>query len=86
MANTAQAAKRARQAKKRALQNVSQRSRIRTTLKKALNITQAHDPAAVQSMERETVSLLDKMARRGLIHKNRAARLKSRLARRLKPT
>jgi len=58
------------------VRNRAQRSALRTALKKAL------DPAATDEVRMSAVSLLDRAARKGLIHKNAAARQKSGLAKR----
>lgn len=83
MANTSQATKRAIQNQKRALHNTSQRSALRTTLKKTLQLIRAKDPE-VQKLFQKTVSLIDRTASHGVIHPNKAARLKSRLHKKLK--
>jgi small subunit ribosomal protein S20 len=83
MANSKQAEKRARQDLTRRTRNMSLRSTYRTALKKArVALTGAVAEAGEQV--RSTVSTLDKVARRGIIHPNKAARLKSQLARKLK--
>lgn len=76
MANTAQATKRAHQNKQRAAHNGSQRSKLRTSIK---NLRKAKS-ADLQAFQ-QTASVIDKSATKGLIHKNKAARLKSRLNR-----
>lgn len=83
MANTAQARKRVRQAEKHRQHNTSRRSEMRTFLKKAVAAIEAKGENTVQIIQ-ETTSVLDKMAAKGLIHKNKAARHKSRLNARLK--
>jgi small subunit ribosomal protein S20 len=79
VANTKQAAKRARQSKDRHLLNSSQKSRMRTAIKKVLVLIHTKQIEAAQSEFRSTVSLIDKLAGRKRIHANKAARLKSRL-------
>ena len=71
------AKKRMRQARTRALRNRSQRSAVRTAVKKARQEPTAETVAAA-------VRTLDRSARKRLIHPNAAARKKSRLAKRLK--
>lgn len=78
MANTRSAEKRIRQSAKRTLQNRSQRSRLKTSIKK---VVQATDPAAAQELLKETSALLDRLASRRVIHPNKAARKKSQLTR-----
>lgn len=83
MANIKSAKKRAIQGERRRQHNASQRSGMRTSLKKALAaIEEGSDDAAAKA--RTTVSLLDKYAAKGLVHRNRAARQKRRLAGKLK--
>jgi small subunit ribosomal protein S20 len=84
LANSAQARKRARQAEKRRQQNVSQRSMMRTSVKKVLKALSAGEKAQAEAAYREAVPLLDRLATRGLIHKNKAARHKSRLSARIR--
>lgn len=84
MANSAQAIKRARQNDKRALHNQSQRAGMRTAVKKTLKAITAGEKTQAQTAFRGAASVLDRMAGRGLIPKNRAARYKQRLHARLK--
>ena len=77
MANTQSAEKRIRQSRKRTLQNRMQRSRMRTSIKKVM---QATDADAAEQAFRDTSALLDRLASRRVIHPNRAARKKSQLA------
>ena len=79
MANSAQARKRARQAEKHRQQNAGRRSEMRTELKKVLSAIGAGDKAAAEGAYKSAVPLLDSLATKGLIHKNKAARHKSRL-------
>lgn len=79
MANSAQARKRARQAEKHRAHNASRRSTMRTAVKNVIKAMQAGDKEAAQSAYQMAVPLLDRMANCGLIHKNKAARHKSRL-------
>ncbi len=83
MANTAQAKKRVRQAEKARLLNASQRSAMRTAVKKVLKAIEGGDSALIQQAYSTATSLLDRAARKGLIHKNKASRLKSRLNKRI---
>lgn len=86
MANSAQAKKRARQAEKRRQLNASQRSEMRTTVKKVLKALSNGDKALAETVYKAAVPALDKAARKGLIHANKAARAKSRLNARIKAT
>ncbi|HEX4871763.1 MAG TPA: 30S ribosomal protein S20 [Nevskiaceae bacterium] len=79
MANTASARKRARQNTVARARNASQRSMIRTTIKKVVKAVEAKDKAAAEAAYQEMVPVLDRYANRGMIHKNKAARHKSRL-------
>lgn len=60
------------------------RSRMRTAIKRFLKTVAAGDRAAAETDYRSAVSVIDRIARRGLEHRNKAARLKRRLNRRLK--
>jgi small subunit ribosomal protein S20 len=84
LANSPQARKRARQAEKHRQQNASQRSMMRTEVKKVVKAIEAGDKAAAETAYRSAVPLLDSMATKGLIHKNKAARHKSRLNTRIR--
>ncbi len=79
MANSPQAKKRARQAIKRRARNVSRRSTYRTHLKRVIAAVEANDKEAAQAAFTAAVPVLDRMACRGILHKNKAARHKSRL-------
>ena len=83
MANTASAKKRARQAVKARARNAGQRSMIRTTIKKVVKAVDAKDKAAALTAYAEMVPVLDRYSTRGMIHKNKAARHKSRLTARI---
>ena len=79
MANTAQARKRARQAEKHRQHNAARRSMLRTYVKKVVKaITGGNKEEAIEAYKR-AVPVVDSMARSGMIHKNKAARHKSRL-------
>jgi small subunit ribosomal protein S20 len=71
------AAKRMRQARARATLNRTQRSQLRTALKKVRSATGAAEAQAAYS---DAVKLLDRAGQKNIIHKNAAARQKSRLA------
>jgi small subunit ribosomal protein S20 len=83
LANTASAKKRARQAVKARSRNAGQRSMIRTTIKKVVKAVDAKDKAAALAAYADMVPVLDRYATRGMIHKNKAARHKSRLTARI---
>ncbi|MEN8214138.1 MAG: 30S ribosomal protein S20 [Pseudomonadota bacterium] len=79
MANSAQARKRVRQAEKAHGRNASQRSMMRTHLKKVVNAVAAGDKDAAVAAYKAAVPVIDRSAGKGLIHANKAARHKSRL-------
>ncbi|GAB1258447.1 30S ribosomal protein S20 [Aurantivibrio plasticivorans] len=79
MANFPQSRKRARQNVKRRKHNASLRSMVRTYIKKVVAAIDAKDAAAAQTAYNEAVPVIDRMADKGIIHKNKAARHKSRL-------
>jgi len=80
MANTAQARKRARQAIKQNAHNTGLRSELRTAVKKVIKAIAAGDKAAAQAVYKTSVSTVDRIADKKIIHKNKAARHKSRLS------
>ena len=80
MANSAQARKRARQADKQREHNASQRSELRTAIKKVTKAIAAGDKTAAQAVFQESTSIVDSIADKKIIHKNKAARHKSRLS------
>ena len=84
MANTPQAKKRARQAVKRRAHNGSLRSMLRTYIKKVILAIDAKDKAAAELALKAAVPVIDRMADKDLIHKNKASRHKSRLYVRVK--
>jgi small subunit ribosomal protein S20 len=79
VANSPQAKKRARQAEKRRTQNNGQRSLVRTVIKKVLSAVDAGDAEQAQAAYSSAVPVIDRMADKGILHKNKAARHKSRL-------
>lgn len=81
MANSAQARKRARQAEVSRKRNAGQRSMLRTYIKNVIKAIDAGDATAAQSAYQKAVPVIDKSVGKGLIHKNKAARHKSRLGR-----
>lgn len=84
MANSPQARKRARQNDARRVHNHSMRSHMRTHVKKVLKALRAGNVEQARERYQEAVPVVDRMARKGLIHKNRAARYKSRLNKRIR--
>jgi len=79
LANSRQAKKRARQNDKRRARNASQRSEMRTYLKQASTAVQEGNASLAAEIYKKATSMVDRLASKGLIHKNKAARHKSRL-------
>ena len=79
----ASAMKAHRQSLKRRAHNRHLRSQLRTALKEIRAAVGRHDGAKASVALRETVSLIDRMAGKGIIHRNAAARYKARLHSRL---
>ncbi|MEE9343599.1 MAG: 30S ribosomal protein S20 [Gammaproteobacteria bacterium] len=79
MANSAQAKKRARQNDKRRLHCASQRSMLRTHIKNVLKAIASGNTEAANEAYKKAVPVIDSMTGKGLMHKNKAARHKSRL-------
>lgn len=84
MANSPQARKRAKQNSVRRLRNHSQRAAVRTAIKKLDAAIVAGNQDEAKAAYESSVSMIDKATTKGLHHKNRAARLKSRLNKRVK--
>ncbi len=84
MANSAQARKRARQADKQRGHNASLRSALRTAIKRVRKAIEAGDKNAAQGVFAESVAVIDRIADKKIIHKNKAARHKSRLSAQIK--
>ncbi len=79
MANSPQAKKRARQNEKARKHNASLRSVVRTYIKKVIAAVEAGDAVVAKAAFEAAVPVIDRMADKGIIHKNKAARHKSRL-------
>ena len=84
MANIKSAKKRARQAVKRNARNSSARSMLRTSIKKVVNAIAAKDKSGAEAAYKAAEPVMDRYASRGLIHKNKASRHKSRLTAHIK--
>lgn len=84
MANSPQARKRARQNENRRTHNASLRSMMRTYLKKTYAAIESGEAEAAQAAYNTVVPILDRIADKGIIHKNKAARHKSRLTAQVK--
>jgi small subunit ribosomal protein S20 len=74
------AEKRVRQNEKRRIINQANRTRMKTAIKK---VNAAPDKETALAELKKTVSVLDRMALKGIIHKNKAANLKSQLTKRV---
>ncbi|MGB5324233.1 MAG: 30S ribosomal protein S20 [Pseudomonadales bacterium] len=79
MANSAQSKKRARQALKNRNHNASLRSMVRTYIKKVVAAIESGSKDNATQAYAAAVPVIDRMADKGIIHKNKAARHKSRL-------
>ncbi|KTD47137.1 30S ribosomal protein S20 [Legionella taurinensis] len=84
MANIKSAIKRARQNEKLRKHNASARSMYRTFIKNVLKAVEAGDKEAARAAYAKAQPIIDKAASKGLIHKNKASRIKSRLSARVK--
>ena len=84
MANSAQARKRAIQAEKQRARNASLKTTFRTAVKKTVKAINAGDQKTAQDIFKEAVKIMDRIADKGVFHKNKAARHKSRLSQRIK--
>ena len=84
MANTSQAKKRARQAEVRRQRNMGQRSAVRTAIKQTVLAAQSGDKGRAAESLKAATPIIDSMARKGIISKNKAARHKSRLNQRIR--
>jgi small subunit ribosomal protein S20 len=84
LANIKSAKKRAVQNEKRRLHNTSLRSKLRTYIKKVLVAIAGRDQSAANDAFREALPIIDGMVNKGIIHKNKAARHKSRLNEKIK--
>jgi small subunit ribosomal protein S20 len=80
MANSAQAKKRARQAEMTRQRNASQKSELRTAVKKVRKAIAAGDKAAAAKTFQESQAVMDSIADKKVVHKNMVSRTKSRLA------
>jgi small subunit ribosomal protein S20 len=84
VANSPQARKRARQAEKRRAHNASLRSLVRTNIKRVIAAIKTGDAEQARTAYASAVPVIDRMADKGIIHKNKAARHKSRLSAQIK--
>ncbi|MEW8029197.1 MAG: 30S ribosomal protein S20 [Candidatus Thiodiazotropha sp.] len=79
MANSAQARKRARQADKRRSRNQAQRNEMRTHIKRVVKQIAGGSKEDAVEAYKQAIPAIDSAVSKGLIHKNKAARHKSRL-------
>ena len=84
MANSSQAKKRVRQAAKRRLHNMSIRTEARTYIKNVIKAIEAGNKSEAQESFNKMVPVIDKVVAKGIFHKNKVARHKSRLSRKIK--
>lgn len=84
MANSAQARKRARQADKQRRHNASLRSTLRTAVKRVRQAILVGDKEAAKAVFQNSLSVIDSIADKKIVHKNKAARTKSRLSAQIK--
>ena len=83
MPNHKSAEKRVRQNEKRRVVNRSNRTALRTSIKKLRAALSGSDKAALTELLPETISKIDKAVQKGVLHRNAAARYKSRLTARV---
>lgn len=84
MANSPQARKRALQNETRRVHNKARRSMMRTEIKNVLKAIRSGDKKRAEEVFKTAVPLIDRMATKGIVHKNKAARHKSRLNARIR--
>ncbi|RDB42285.1 30S ribosomal protein S20 [Halomonas sp. DQ26W] len=84
MANSKQARKRARQAEGRRVLKASQRAMVRTYLKRVIKAIQGGDHAEAMSQFKQAQPVIDRIADKDVLSKKKAARIKSRLNKRIK--
>lgn len=83
MPNIKSVAKDVKRSRERQLRNQAAKSQVKTLIKRAKTAIDSHKAAAeVTPLVQQAVSTIDKVAKRGIIHKNAAARRKSRLMKR----
>jgi len=84
LANSASAKKRVRQSAKRRIHNMGIRTYARTTIKNVINAIEAGDKKQAQEMYNIMIPVVDKVVSKGIFHKNKIARHKSRLNNKIK--
>jgi len=80
MANIASARKRARQSEKRRQHNASLRSEFRSAVRSVKKAVEGGDKNAARAVYQRAVGTIDSIADKKIVHKNQAARQKSRLS------
>ncbi len=83
MANTKTAVKRDKQSKARRLRNRMAKSKLRTATRSYLETVNSQDASAAEEQLKHVISLIDKYSGKGVLHRNTAARKKSRLSAKL---
>lgn len=84
MANTSSAIKRIRQTKRRNERNQQNASRLKTQVRKLKRALQGNDADSAKELLRPTISVVDRSVQKGVLKKNTASRIKSRLTRRVR--
>jgi len=84
VANTKSAEKAARQAEKHRARNIALRSRMRTAVRKVTTAITAGDKAVARNTYKDAVPVIDTLVSKQIIHRNKAARHKSRLSARIR--
>ena len=84
MANIKSAEKAARQAEKHRARNVALRSRMRSAIREVTSAVVAGNKQAAEASYRAAVPLIDTLVNKQIVHRNKAARHKSRLAARVR--
>ena len=84
MANSASAKKRVRQTAKRRVHNMGIRTEARTVIKNVVKAIEAGDKKVAQEAFNKMIPVVDKVANKGIFHKNKIARHKSRLNSKIK--
>ena len=83
MAHSLSAIKRVRQNEKHRIRKRADRTRLKTQIKKLRQAIDAKNADEAQKLMPDTISLIDVMVKKGVLHENAGSRYKSRLARRV---
>ena len=84
MANTSSAKKRVRQSERNRERNIALKNRMRTSIKKVLKATDDGNQTEAAESYKVAQPLIDSLARKGIIHKNKAANQKKKLSKKIK--